>query len=253
MREILLNFVQLLCDLIVGSLPYREGSPSTKPKLVAHRGAWSRKFIENTLDAFWEAKSLGADAIELDVHFTSDNVPVVHHDEDLVRLYGHKTHIRDVTFGALRALVPGVPTLAEVLEIRGLHFFVEIKTQLDNEQIVILEGHLSQLEPVRDFHLLALDPGLVRISTVLAPKAWILVGELMLGRLVNISVERGLGGVAGHYVGMTNRLVERLREANQISGVGFISTKNLFNREWSRGMDFVFTNSTTKLSLVSSE
>lgn len=54
------------------------------PLVIAHRGA-SARAPENTLDAArlgWEA---GADAWELDVHLTRDGVPVVLHDESLVR------------------------------------------------------------------------------------------------------------------------------------------------------------------------
>lgn len=49
------------------------------PELIAHRGA-SRERRENTLPAFSRALELGADAIELDVHVSSDGVVVVHHD-----------------------------------------------------------------------------------------------------------------------------------------------------------------------------
>jgi len=47
---------------------------------VAHRGA-PRERLENTLPSFLRALELGADAIELDVHLSSDGVVVVHHDE----------------------------------------------------------------------------------------------------------------------------------------------------------------------------
>jgi glycerophosphoryl diester phosphodiesterase len=49
---------------------------------IGHRGA-PREFPENTLPSFARAIELGADAVELDVHVTSDGVPVVHHDPDL--------------------------------------------------------------------------------------------------------------------------------------------------------------------------
>src|SRR5205809_7784513 len=47
---------------------------------VAHRGA-PRERVENTLASFQRALEVGADAIELDVHLTSDGLVVVHHDE----------------------------------------------------------------------------------------------------------------------------------------------------------------------------
>lgn len=49
------------------------------PEIIGHRGA-PRAFAENTLPSFREAISLGAHAVELDVHLTGDGAVVVHHD-----------------------------------------------------------------------------------------------------------------------------------------------------------------------------
>ncbi|MDR3639279.1 MAG: glycerophosphodiester phosphodiesterase family protein, partial [Isosphaeraceae bacterium] len=51
---------------------------------MAHRGA-SAHAPENTLEAAKLGFAIGADAWELDVHLTRDRVPVVIHDESLVR------------------------------------------------------------------------------------------------------------------------------------------------------------------------
>ncbi|MGD9796206.1 MAG: glycerophosphodiester phosphodiesterase [Acidimicrobiia bacterium] len=48
-------------------------------KVIAHRGA-SRIAVENTLEAFVQARRCGADWIELDARRTADDVIVVHHD-----------------------------------------------------------------------------------------------------------------------------------------------------------------------------
>jgi glycerophosphoryl diester phosphodiesterase len=47
--------------------------------ILAHRGA-SKAAPENTLAAFTEARRLGADGVELDVHRSADGAIVVHHD-----------------------------------------------------------------------------------------------------------------------------------------------------------------------------
>jgi glycerophosphoryl diester phosphodiesterase len=47
--------------------------------VVAHRGC-TEGFTENTLEAFAEAKRLGADGVELDVRLTADGALAVHHD-----------------------------------------------------------------------------------------------------------------------------------------------------------------------------
>lgn len=49
------------------------------PLVIAHRGA-SLTHPENTIEAFHEARRLGADMVELDVRRTADGVLVVHHD-----------------------------------------------------------------------------------------------------------------------------------------------------------------------------
>ena len=50
-----------------------------RPEVIAHRGT-PRERPENTIPSFLRALEHGADAIELDVHGTSDGIVVVHHD-----------------------------------------------------------------------------------------------------------------------------------------------------------------------------
>src|SRR5258708_488390 len=52
---------------------------SPRPLVFAHRGG-SALAPENTMPAFANGLSLGADGIELDVHLSRDGVAVVHHD-----------------------------------------------------------------------------------------------------------------------------------------------------------------------------
>ena len=61
----------------------------------AHRGN-SCQFPENTLEAFESALSLGADGLELDVHFTSDEQIVVTHDESIERVSDGVGRVADV-------------------------------------------------------------------------------------------------------------------------------------------------------------
>ena len=69
--------------------------------LFAHRGARTER-PENTLIAFRHALDLGADALELDVHYTRDHVVVVHHDPTLERSSGLPVFLRDVDWPALQ-------------------------------------------------------------------------------------------------------------------------------------------------------
>lgn len=108
--------------------------------LWAHRGA-SAFAPENTLASFRLAESLDADGIELDVHLSSDGVPVVIHDETLERTTDGRGNVARMTVDRLQQLDAGswfdprfqaetIPTLQEVLAWAGsrLALNVEIKT-----------------------------------------------------------------------------------------------------------------------------
>jgi glycerophosphoryl diester phosphodiesterase len=88
--------------------------------VFAHRGC-TDGFVENTMEAFAQARRLGADGVELDVHLTGDGALAVHHDPVIPGL------------GFISALgVPDlparVPLLADVLTVcEGMVVNVEIK------------------------------------------------------------------------------------------------------------------------------
>jgi glycerophosphoryl diester phosphodiesterase len=88
--------------------------------VFAHRGC-SEGFVENTLDAFVEARRLGADGVELDVRLTADGALAVHHDAEIPGL----GVIGEL---AVADLPPYVPLLADVLAVcDGITVNVEIK------------------------------------------------------------------------------------------------------------------------------
>ena len=102
---------------------------------IGHRGA-PRRYLENTTPSFQEALRLGADAIELDVHVTTDGLPVVHHDPVLSARVTPTSMVRkalDSIDGAAVASIDlgagsRIPTLAEVLKVmRGRKAYVEVK------------------------------------------------------------------------------------------------------------------------------
>lgn len=106
--------------------------------IIAHRGA-SAEAPENTLAAFRRALEIGVDAVELDVHLTSDGEPVVIHDPVLDRTTDGRGLVRDQALASLRRLDAGrwfgerfagerVPTLAEALDLlRSVRVIVEVK------------------------------------------------------------------------------------------------------------------------------
>ena len=100
---------------------------------VAHRGYHGPGVPENSCAAFRAAIQNGY-TIELDVHATKDDVLVVFHDDNLVRMTGYDKSIEDCTFAEIRDLVLGatdekIPAFAEVLDaVNGrVGLLIEIK------------------------------------------------------------------------------------------------------------------------------
>ncbi|MFN8609468.1 MAG: glycerophosphodiester phosphodiesterase family protein [Vulcanimicrobiota bacterium] len=95
-----------------------------QPLMVAHRGETDHA-LENSLQAFRAAVDEGADAVELDIHLTSDGKLVVIHDDTLNRTYGVSGDVSQMTSDQLKAL--GVPMLDDVLALPAPKFLIEIK------------------------------------------------------------------------------------------------------------------------------
>lgn len=113
--------------------------PDARPLVIAHRGA-SADAPENTIAAFELALEQGADGIELDVHLSADEHPVVIHDFTLERTTDGAGPVSERSVRELKRLDAGgwrdrrfrgqrVQTLQEVLERfrERARFWVELK------------------------------------------------------------------------------------------------------------------------------
>src|SRR3954469_13452845 len=85
---------------------------SPRPLVFAHRGG-SALAPENTMAAFANGLSLGADGIELDVHLSSARVGVVNHDATIDRTTGGHGTVARMTAAELAR--HGVAALPDVL------------------------------------------------------------------------------------------------------------------------------------------
>jgi glycerophosphoryl diester phosphodiesterase len=115
----------------------------TQPINIAHRG-FSGEYPENTILAFQKALELGVDAIELDVHLSSDGEVMVFHDEDLERTTGETGFIKDYSYARLCKLDASgsykgkfgrnqIPTLSEYMDLiqdEDIITFLELKNSL---------------------------------------------------------------------------------------------------------------------------
>jgi glycerophosphoryl diester phosphodiesterase len=121
--------------------PLTQSHRRAKPEKISHRGA-HQTLPENSIPAFLRAIELGADAIELDVHATSDGVVIVHHDPVVNAPAAGKTRIANLSASEI-SLFPlahsiEIPTLEGVLDAVGdrTMVYVEIKA-LGIEPLVV--------------------------------------------------------------------------------------------------------------------
>lgn len=140
--------IGVLAAVAIGAIALHSASLEDAVLVVAHRGS-SKAAPENTMAAFTQAITDGADWVELDVQETADGEVVVFHDSDFMRLAGVPLKIWDATMADLRHIDIGswfsaafkdarVPTLGEVLDTcKGrAGVVIELKTY----------GHGQQLE-----------------------------------------------------------------------------------------------------------
>jgi glycerophosphoryl diester phosphodiesterase len=136
--------------------------------LVAHRGD-ARDFPENTIPAFASALSCGVHHLELDVHLSSDGVPVVIHDHELMRTTGRQGSVFELHAAQIMQLSAHepqrfgerfrgtrIPLLSDVLALLEgrpeVTVFVEIKraslAHFGHEQVI--SRLVDVLRPARE-------------------------------------------------------------------------------------------------------
>lgn len=242
------DYLEKIVDFCFSYIPRKK--PATVNfkdiRLIAHRGAFNnqQKILENTDAAFKEALALNCWGIELDIHQTKDGQWVVNHDANLARLWHKEIFIKDLTFCQLRALVPDILSLEEVVQRYGkkLHLFIEIKHILQTEDSLV--ATLAPLTPGNDYHLLALKERIFDSLHHFPSECLMLVPiHNNVGKFCKISLNRKYGGVLAHYSLLTLAQKEALAQANQAVGVGFVNSKFSLYREIKRGHTWLFTNS----------
>jgi len=168
------SFVLLALSIVV--LTNQANSPEriaflNNPSIISHRGGGDYG-PENTLYAIEQGIELGADAIEIDVRFTSDNVPILMHDERLGRTTNDTTNrfVSSVTLDQIKLLDAGswydeeiideqVPTLQEVFEFvdRRVDIYIEIKASM-TDSMEILVAMIEEENMVHRVKMLSFNP-----------------------------------------------------------------------------------------------
>ena len=244
------ELLQLVVDFVFYLIPRANiPKPVRDLPIVAHRG-WhgEGRPIENTLNAFHKAFRHGIWGVELDIRWTKNLVPIVHHDPDLQRIWGIDEYISDLTYEELRQRCPLIPTLNEVVEaFKGkLHLFIELKEEVYPDilkQKEILKNTLSPLQPGEDFHLLSLYPRVFEQFNLYDPsEVYVLVSMTNTYDISKEVLKRNYKGFSGHYLLITNQILSHHKNRGQAVGTGFIRSQNCLRREIDRRVDWYFTN-----------
>lgn len=103
-----------------------------KVEVIGHRGGTDFG-PENTVYTVHHAWEVGADAVEVDVRWTSDGVPVIMHDETLDRTTNCKGRVGETTYAKLETCSAGgaqIPTFVQILGFlvdHPMHLYVDTK------------------------------------------------------------------------------------------------------------------------------
>ncbi|KAI5206034.1 PLC-like phosphodiesterase [Aureobasidium subglaciale] len=134
--------------------------PPRMPQAIAHRG-YKAKYPENTLAAFAGAISIGAHAVETDVHITKDGVVVLSHDNTLNRCFSRPEKIIDCDWEFIAPLLTTeepkqhMPRLQDLLEFlvaeerKDVWVLLDIKLDNNPEDIIrLIAATISAVQPL---------------------------------------------------------------------------------------------------------
>ena len=260
MRDWLQNAMMQFADRVAAGIPQPAPSKAAllNCKIISHRGEHDNTaIIENALPAFDQARSNGVWGVECDIRWTADLVPVICHDPCGTRLFGNPVKIHEISFTDLRAQMPLIPTLAELVgEFGGnTHLMLEIKDEpypqpQPQRQKIVLQEQLSKLSPGQDYHFLALAPRLFEKVDFVSRKFCFPVAYLNFSSLSRIALATQCGGLSGHFFLLTDKLKKKHELAGQRIATGFVSSENCLFRELNRGVEWIFSNDAVKIQKI---
>ena len=202
--------------------------------MIAHRGDTSTA-PENTMSAFQSALLRGYKAVETDVQFTKDNVPVILHDSTINRTSNGTGRIMDLTFDEVREYDFGswkseayagekIPSFQEFIEFcreNSIHPYIELKTTItQNDKIQLLLEIVSAAGMQKDVSWFSFSYNLVEMVKEVDPTADIGVvlhaGDVVTEQFIEQmkSLKTGLNTVFfSHYARkITPVVLERCKE-----------------------------------------
>jgi len=225
-------------------------------KIISHRGEHDNRVVfENTLAAFERAYRAGVWGLELDVRWTKDLKPVVIHDADLMRVFHLDSMVSQLSLKELQGRCPLIPSLAELIHSYGgkAHLMMELKAEVYPEptlQSRVLQEHLSQLTPQADYHFISLTPSMLERVNWCPKAACLPIAQLNIKSISSLALKANYGGMNGHYLFITNAVLQKHLQHNQQVGTGFVRSRNCLFRELNRGVEWIYTNHALKLQRI---
>jgi glycerophosphoryl diester phosphodiesterase len=185
-------------------------------KIVSHRGEHDNKTVfENTIPAFDRVIEAGV-------------------------------------WGELKEHCNLIPSLSEIIQKYGktLHLMVEIKEEAfpdPDYQNNVLEDLFDQLSPQVDFHFISLRPEMFMLINFVPVSTFLPSARFNVNRLSDLALRKNYRGIAGHYILITDTIIEKHHKQKQLVGTGFIGSKNCLFRELNRGVEWIFSNNAVEL------
>lgn len=214
--------------------------------IVAHRGQHdgNREILENTLPAFEPVVAAGVAGIEFDIRYTADDEPIVLHDSDLSRVFGHAGQIDQLKWSVLRQRAPRIPHLEDMLARYSdrVHLMIELKTRGTQRAESRLREHLAPLRPAQDYHILAQDTRFFEALSELPGHIRIPIATTNLPTIRNWCHHHECGGMAGPFPLLTQTDINLARQTGRLIGSGYITRQDILMHEIARGIGWIFTD-----------
>lgn len=224
------------------------------PLIIAHRGA-SAIAPENTLCSIQLAINLNVNFVEIDIHLSKDNIPVVIHDPTTKRTTNslHPSLIHDLTLKEIKSLDAGcwfhknftgeqIPSLHEVLSLdfKSSGLMIEIKeSPTPPAKIVsILLKTLSSHKNLPPLKIGSLSPDIVLEIQKQAP-------NFAMGIIENnqsLDLFKNLHCLALWYPLINPMLVKNLHENNTLVWAFTVDNPNIAKFLLSINTDAIITN-----------
>jgi glycerophosphoryl diester phosphodiesterase len=257
-------------------------APNKIPLIIGHRGA-SAVAPENSLAAFAQALTLGADGIELDVRLARDDVPVVIHDPSLRHTAGRQEKVAQLTSGELAGIDIGswfnrshgqfaqpkyeqetMPTLDQVFALlqdqttREVVTYVELKTTRHNTSNARLAAAVVEVIKARDFQnrvvVISFNLAVVRLVRELLPslRTGALFGPRQratrsVRRIIAETLDCAADEILLHHLLAKRALLERVRATNLVPVIWTVDDPSWLLRAQTEGIHALMTNDPAKM------